>query len=113
MEVGSGEAAVSPKVIEAVEYGLGYIDAVLDIHHVSISSIYVMMPFQCGQAAGRVSVSSGMSVLPSKWVRLAPKETNQGLFQIRFQYILESQNVLKSDLEKSHNDKSDLPLDQI
>ena len=45
---------------------------------------------------------AGMVGLPPKWVRLAPTETNTGLFQIRFQYIFaQRQNVLKSDLKKS------------
>ena len=36
--------------------------------------------------------------LGTKRVRLSPHGTNPGLFNIRFQYIL--QNVLKSDLKK-------------
>ena len=44
----------------------------------------------------------GMVGLAPKWVRLAPNETNPGLFQIRFQCIWRRvPNALKSDLKKS------------
>ena len=44
---------------------------------------------------------TGLTVLATKWARLAPNGTNPGLFQIRFQYIwLDEPNVLKSDHEK-------------
>ena len=43
----------------------------------------------------------GMVGLAPKWVRLATKGTNPGLFQIRFQYIWRgAPNALKSDLKK-------------
>ena len=54
-----------------------------------------------------------MSDLDLKWVRLAPNETNSGLFQIRFQYLL-CQNVLKFFSEKnSYLGQSDPPWAQI
>ena len=46
-------------------------------------------------------LNPGMSELAPKWVRLARNGTNPWLFQIRFQYTLARQFVLKSDLKKS------------